>query len=145
MANAASSIIRPTAPVFDVDGYVKAVHDKLGHALDDFQVLWGQLLVAKFVREKIGSLYTAPKRQTEDLYQGKCGLVLKLGPMAFKDDETTKFHNQKVNVGDWVVFRTSDGTDVDITPLGASTGIPCRLLEQESQVRMIVQRPDLVY
>lgn len=143
MSNAASLIIRP--PAFDVDTWVNNTKGDLADALDGIEVLWGQLLVVKFIRDMQGSLMTSHQTRKEDLYQSKCGLVVKTGPLCFVDDEVNDFKGQKAQVGDWVVYRPADGADLDITPVGSFKKVSCKLLENESQVRMVIRRPDLVY
>ena len=74
----------------------------------------------------------------EDEYQGKVGLVLKKGPLAFVDDDKTSFEGQDASIGDWVVFRSSDGWALNVN------GILCRML-QDIQVRLTVPSPDTVF
>ena len=46
--------------------------------------------------------------------QSKVGLVVAMGSRAYEDDENTKFHGIKNNIGDWVWFRPTDGMPVEI-------------------------------
>lgn len=79
-------------------------------------VMFNRILVAKYIRpsvKKIGSIMLPESRTDKeadgDIWQGKVGLVVAMGPQAYVDDETTKFHGQRVEVGDWVWFRAADG------------------------------------
>lgn len=108
--------------------------------LSKIEIMHNQILVAVYIRpDKTASgLYLADKTRDEDRYQGKAGLVLKKGPLAFVDDETNKFHGQNVEEGDWVFYRVSDGFPLMLN------GTLCRLLE-EVHIRGKINSPDVVY
>ena len=130
-----------------IDSVVAAqkIWDLLGDTLDSIAIFHNQILVAKFSPEKVGSLFRADQSKNEDRWQSKVGLVLKKGPMAFVDDDSTKFHGQNVKLGQWVFYRSGDGYDADITPNGWSGDrIPCRMLE-EAHIKGVLKTPDLVY
>ncbi len=90
------------------DALVRAVGPAI-HAIEPFgaQILVGTYIEPK--KSKGGIIFTDNATQ-ESLYQGCLGLVLKIGPWAFQDDEQLNIHwkSQSVEVGDWVVFRYSD-------------------------------------
>lgn len=108
--------------------------------ISKIDILHNQILVAVYIRpEKTKSgIILADQTRNEDRYQGKAGLVLKKGPLAFVDDDTNKFHGQNVEVGDWVFYRVSDGFSVIIN------GTLCRLLE-EVHVKGKIPAPDVVF
>lgn len=108
--------------------------------LSSIEVMHNQILVAVYIRpdRTASGLYLADKTRDEDRYQGKAGLVLKKGPLAFVDDETNKFHGQNVEVGDWVFYRVSDGFPLMLN------GTLCRLLE-EVHIKGKINSPDVVY
>lgn len=108
--------------------------------LSKVEIMHNQILVAVYIRpERTASgLYLADKTRDEDRFQGKAGLVLKKGPLAFVDDDANKFHGQDVNIGDWVFYRVSDGFPVNIN------GQLCRLLE-EVHIKGKIPSPDVVY
>lgn len=116
---------------------------KLGD-LTEIDVANNDVLVAVYIRPdsittKSGfKLYTGQEMSKEDKYQGKVGLVLKKGPMAFVDDESTKFHGQNYEKGDWVVFRPSDGWSVEVN------GVLCRFVP-DACIKARIARPDFVY
>ena len=66
--------------------------DKCGNT-DGIDVLHNQILVAIYIRPEVtqGGIYLADQTIKEDEYQGKCGLVLKSGPLAFKSDDRNDF------------------------------------------------------
>lgn len=91
--------------------------------------------------EKIGSILVPDKVKDENIYQGKTGLVIALGHLAFTKDENHSWGERTPQVGDWVMFRISDGLPL---VLGGREGQHCRLLN-EMKVRMILDSPDAVY
>jgi len=74
----------------------------------------------------------------EALWQGKVGLVVAMGPLAFKDDEHIKFAGQQLSVGDWVMYDIMEGRQFTIGRLH------CRRLK-DTQVVMQVEDPRLIY
>ena len=103
------------------------------------EVMHNQILVGIYMRgAKIGNIYIPEKTQDEDRWQGKVGLVIKKGPMAFKNDGANDFHGQDVNEGDWVIYRVSDGFSIDIN------GTHCRLLE-DVHIKGRVSDPSVIY
>ena len=117
----------------------KVITDKIGD-LSNIDLFYNKILVGIYIRpEKTagGIIYTDETRE-EDRFQGKAGLVLKIGPTAFKDEGSVQFYGQKVQVGDWIVFRPSNGLKMKIN------SIDCVYL-QDVHVEMRVDRPDWVY
>lgn len=94
--------------------------DNLGEIPSEL-VMFNRILLAKYVRpeiNKIGSILITDNRKDQekagDHWQGKACLVVAMGPQAYEDDESTKFYGQKVNVGDWVWCRASDGLACEV-------------------------------
>lgn len=111
----------------------------------EMELFGNAILVAIYERPKMAKygkleLELVDKTRDEDKFQGKVGLVLKLGPMAYVDDEQVQFHDQKVSVGDWIVYRPSDGWQLTLT----KNQVPCRMLT-ESGIRMRISSPDSVW
>lgn len=108
--------------------------------LDGIELFHNQILVATYKRPEktAGGVYLTDSIRKEDEYQGKVGLVLKKGPLAFVDDASVKFAGQNVAIGDWITYRASDGWALTIN------GVHCRMVE-DSHIRMRVAAPDLVY
>jgi co-chaperonin GroES (HSP10) len=109
-------------------------------SLDWLDLFHNQVLVAIYFRpEKTkGGIVLPHMTRREDEFQGKIGLVLKLGPAAFRDDANFQFHGVSVAVGDWVVYRTSDGWELDVN------GTLCRILP-DTLIKARVTAPDLVF
>lgn len=105
-------------------------------------VMSGRVLVVTYISSrtyKFGNmeLLRTDNDVREDVWQACVGLVLKKGAMAFKDDETNKFHGQDVKVGDWVTFRPGDTKRVQIN------GVDCRLVE-DVLIDMQVDDPTII-
>ena len=124
----------------------------LQSTLDQIDVLGAHVLVAIYQRPTVtkGGVHLPDKFKDEDIYQGKVGLVLKLGPLAFQEDEAHRWSapatgsgsagtGERVpTVGDWVAFRTSDGWPMILNEKH------CRMVE-DINFRLILQQPDVVY
>ena len=129
----------PFMPMYHDTDPAQELLSSLGN-LDDIDIFNNQVLVAIYVRPnktKSGIILTDSTRD-EDRYQGKVGLVVKKGPSAFEDETGRWFKDADVNVGDWVVFRPSDGWSVAIN------GQPCRLMD-DVVIRGRVKHPDSVW
>lgn len=115
------------------------LREKVGD-ISKIEVMHNQILVAVYIRpEKTkGGLYLADQTRNEDRYQGKAGLVLKKGPLAFVDDDANKFMGQNVEPGEWIFYRVSDGFPLILN------GTLCRLLE-EVHVKGKIPSPDVVF
>lgn len=104
------------------------------------------VLVAVYKRPektKSGIILTDQNRD-EDNYQSKVGLVLMVGPTAFDfdpTDDTWGFEALSVQVGDWIVFRPSEGWALDIK--GEET-VRCRMLA-DTAIKAKITHPDQVW
>jgi co-chaperonin GroES (HSP10) len=121
--------------------------DRVGN-LENLEVFGSDVLMALYLRpEKTKSgIILADTTRDEDRWQGKAGLVLKMGSTAFVDEEGNKFRD--INVGDWLIFRPSDGFPVTLNATTASSSygnaIPCRIVT-DIHLRMRVDAPDVIY
>ena len=113
--------------------------DQIGD-ISDYELFHNRILVGVYQRPKktAGGIHLPDQVTKEDHFQGKVGLVLKVGPGAFKDDALNKFHGATVKPGDWVVFKTSDGWPAKIN------GSLVRHLE-DAHIVARVPAPDYVY
>lgn len=112
--------------------------------LDRTELLAGRILVAKFIRTNIGKIITSTQTQNEDKFQAKVGLVLKLGPLAFENDDNHDWKGQRAKVGDWILFFYGDGHDFDYSGPTSHDRVPCKVIT-EGDVQMILTRPDFAY
>lgn len=117
----------------------KKILDEI-ETLDGIEIYNNQVLVAVYIRPtktKTGIILT-DKYVGEDLYQSKVGLVLMKGPAAFVEEEERWFKDVNVNEGDWVVFRPSDGWQINVN------GVDCRIMD-DIHIRGKVSQPDKVW
>lgn len=119
--------------------FKKTVWEEIGD-ISDIEVYFNQILVATYIRsEKTkGGIIRPGVNVTEDAFQGKVGLVLKKGPMAFEDDDNISFKGLNVNVDDYVVYRVGDGWDITVN------GMPCRMLIDRN-IKLRVKSPEIIF
>ena len=127
----------------------KEIHTKLGGAHNDYRVCGVDVLLAIYQRpeKSAGGIILTDNVKGEDLYQGKVGLVLKVGPLVNdKNKDLYQWFGGKLpKEGDWVVVRVGDTYAFDMTS-GSSVRdkVPCRTVEAR-QIRGIASHPDLVW
>lgn len=112
----------------DPAGLKRKLLDDLAPRLDGIELQRNRVLVATYIRPNVsrgGIIFTA-KTGEEDRYQGKAGLLLKCGPLAFDYDEVRELVDQGITAraaragfgipepGDWVLFRTSETWETGI-------------------------------
>jgi co-chaperonin GroES (HSP10) len=110
-------------------------------SLNHITVLHNQVLVATYIRpeQTKGKIILIDKTRDEDKFQGKVGLVIAKGPMAFVDDDRTQFGDIKPNINDWVAYRMSDGWQFTLKGRGGE--YHCRMLH-DVDIKVIVSHPD---
>lgn len=119
--------------------------DRVKPFLDGVHVMGEDVLLGVYVRpEKTkGGVHLTQSYRQEDEYQGLACVVLKMGPLAFVEDDDHKYGERKPQVGDWVAVKKSQGYSLKI---GASAidVQPCRLMN-ESGIKLIISEPDMVW
>jgi co-chaperonin GroES (HSP10) len=133
---------RPHREAHEEDPRLPLMRD-LGN-LDHIKLFNNQILVAIYKRPERtkGGIIRIDSTRKEDEYQGKVGLVLKTGPLAFEDDDRNQFHGQRVEPGDWVGYRVQDGWTLIVN--GPGGAIPCRVLE-DVHIRIGLTSPDDIF
>lgn len=125
---------------------------KLGD-LNHVQVAQNEVLIAIYVRsEKTpGGIILTEKNRKEDVYQGKVGLVVKIGvscQFVRVDRGKGRTYGIPVKLHDWVVVRPSDSWPLDINTdpraLQMEDFVPCRLVFDD-QIRMVVSNPGVIW
>ena len=111
--------------------------------LDRIEVVGQYLLVCLYVRpatRTIGGIEIPETATEDDRYQGRVGMVLKLGAQAFIDSAVppVTFGGFKCAPGDWVVYRPSDGMRFQVGKRD------CRLIA-DVHVKMRLGTPDEIY
>ena len=118
------------------DQIVKEVGD-----LSKVDIFANQVLLGVYKRpdKTAGGVFLSDRTRGEDEHQGKVGLVLKLGPRAYVDDDENHFDDsEKVKVGDWVVMWVTDGRKVIVNKQ------LCRVV-RDFEIRMRIPAPDVVF
>jgi len=118
----------------------KKLLDEIGE-IPEGLVNLNKVLVAIYRRPEktVGGIILTDRANDEDVWQGKVGLIVAMGPKAFVDDDTTQFHGLKYEIGDWVWFRASDGEACQLN------GIPCRIFRAEGLINGRLPDPDCVW
>lgn len=116
--------------LFDMDHQVDP-KEKLLEDLGDLssvQLSANKVLCAVYIRpnKTKSGLYLSDRVVDEDRYQGKVGLIVKHGPLAF-DPDSEWFEGCDYKLHDWVFFRPSDGWSITVR------GVLCRVLN-DSQI-----------
>lgn len=118
----------------------KALLRALKPALDGFEAFHNKVVVATYIAPEItaGGVYLTAETVKEDRYQGKVGVVVARGPLAFRDDNIAKFGGADIAIGDFVMYRPSDGIEFFMY------GIPCRWMDDAKLLGKLTD-PQSVY
>lgn len=127
-----------------VEDPAEVIMARVRDVLDKFPAIFGsRILIAlspSASKSKGGIIFT-DKAKDEGRFQGKAGLVLKLGVEAFKYNPrfpTLDWEGPKAEVGDWVHFFNSDSREIGIG------GIACRYI-WDSDLLGIITDPEAVF
>jgi hypothetical protein len=98
------------------------------------------VLLGTYIRNEktAGGIIRPTEVLKEDEYQGKVGLVLKTGPLAYGDWEDDDDKGENARVGTWVVYQIKDAWPVQIN------GTACRLVPYD-KIRMVISNPAMVF
>lgn len=114
--------------------------EQAGPFADKLTPIGARVLVATYIRPektKSGIIITQNTRR-EDEYQGKVGLVLKMGPLAFTEDKDHEWGGVVPKIGDWVLMNIGDTRRLSV---GEN---PCRFIE-DVNCQAILTDPDAVW
>jgi co-chaperonin GroES (HSP10) len=102
--------------------------------ISQLDLFGNQILIAIYIRpQKTSSgIFLTDNYRDEDKWQGKMGLVIKKGTSSLVDPA------DEVQVGDWVVFRPSDGWGLTLN------GVMCRMLD-DRVIRGRAPSPDTIF
>lgn len=108
--------------------------------LSQFKLFNNQCLAAIYIRpEKTKSGILLPgQTRDEDKWQGKVGLVVKMGPSAFNDPDGKWFNGVNVALHDWIVFRPAESWQLTVN------NVLCRIVD-DVNVRGTIPRPDMIW
>lgn len=130
----------------------REILDKLGD-LSHIEIAQNEVLLAIYMREEktSGGIVLPHQNLKEDRYQGKCGLVVKIGSACrFRraDDKTGVVYGLDIKLHDWVVVRPSDTWALDInsdlTALQIQDFVACRLVYDDA-IRLRVADPRAIW
>ena len=119
----------------------EALLDKIG-SLDGIEVFNNQVLVAIYQRPEktAGGIILTDDTRKEDIWQGKVGLILKMGASAFQDPSGAWFQGVNVDVGDWIWFRPSHGFQLTVNSRDGA----CRLFK-DTDIAGVLPHPDMIW
>lgn len=122
--------------------------------LDEVEIFNHRVLVGVYTRpdgaKTKGGVIITHKTTDDDQFQSKMGIILKIGPNAFKDEKGFWFKEKTFSVGDWIVFKANDGLAMkllSVDPAGVKLEQLCRLMDDTSILMRIdaVNPSDRIY
>lgn len=118
----------------------KALSEKAKTFIAKVRPLGARVLIATYMRpaKTAGGILLTEQTLDEDRWQGKVGLVVALGPLAFKEDEHHIWGDLKPKLGDWVLVNVGDTRKLDMEKN------PCRFVE-DVHIQAIIDDPDVAY
>jgi co-chaperonin GroES (HSP10) len=126
--------------------------EKLGD-LSHLEIAQNEVLLAIYMRPEktTGGIVLPQQNLKEDRYQGKCGLVVKIGSacrFVRQTADTGVEYGINIKLHDWVVVRPSDTWALDINSdvegLQIQDFVQCRLV-YDDQIRMRVADPRVIW
>ena len=108
--------------------------------IEDFDPIADEVMCAIYrrpTRTKSGLIIT-DQQQEEDIWQGKVGLILKMGPLAFSEDTDHHWGGKIPQVGDWVLWRVGD------TFTFLLGDVHCKSVK-DGNIKAILKKPDIVF
>ena|ERR1700761_3684094 len=121
--------------------------------VSEFEIARDEILLAIYQRPATtsGGIVLPNQNLKEDIYQGKVGLVLRIGEHCqFErvDPYTNKKTGIPISIHDWVVVRPSDTWALDINmrsdALSSKDFVACRLVRDEN-IRAKISHPGCVW
>lgn len=125
---------------------------KLGD-VSGFEIAQNEVLLAIYQRPELtaGGIALVSQTLKEDIYQGKVGLVVKIGEHC-QFDRADPYTNIQtgipISLHDWVVVRPSDTWALDINmhseTLSKKDFVPCRLVK-DKDIRAKIPHPAVIW
>jgi co-chaperonin GroES (HSP10) len=121
--------------------------------LSGVEIAQNECLIATYMRPEMtaGGIVLPHQNLKEDQYQGKVGLVVKIGAACrFQrtDQATGVVYGLEIKLHDWIVVRTSDTWPLELNPRLENSDprefVKCRLV-YDDQIRMKIPHPTLVW
>ena len=126
----------------------QTIIDSIGQKeIDDYEPAANLILIGTYARSdvtKSGLFLGGDRTRQEDRFQGKVGLVLKMGPAVNHPSRPMVFATP-LKVGDWITYRASDALEFFfVDPKKPLDGTSARLLEDGLVMSRIVN-PEAIY
>ena len=145
-------LARKMIDLAQVDDPKQGLLSEIGNAVEQFELLNDDVLIATYVpkeNKRDGNIVSAggillPQKKSEDqvvehMFQGKVGLILKKGPIAFQYDRAgCEFKGRVPEDHEWVLFRPSDGWSVSFNQ------VSCRIISS-TMIRGVVGNPSVIW
>ena len=119
----------------------EVISEQVGDILNEIAPLGAGVLLVMYKRpnKTASGIFLSDKTVDEDKYQGKVGLVAKLGPLAFEEDENHHWGGRVPAIGDWVMVNVGDAWGFDLP-----NDRRARIID-DVNVKAILQQPDVVW
>src|ERR1017187_2752592 len=130
----------------------REILDKIGD-IALVEIAQNELMIATYMRPELsaGGIFIPDSNRKEDQYQGKVGLVLKIGAACqFERQSSTPGvkYGLPIKLHDWVVVRTSDTWPLEFNArpdaMRREDFLWCRLVFDD-QIRMRIPDPRMVW
>lgn len=116
------------------------IGEAIGDALENITMIKALVLVATYKRPLLtaGGISLDGRNNKEDKFQGRVGLVMAMGPLAFQNDDKIKWGDRIPQLGDWVFYDADEGRATSIM------GVHCRVFEDVC-IDGILKDPNIVF
>lgn len=114
---------QPVRVIHETDPKQDIMED-VGPFIGAFTPLSDRILIVMYERGKRrdgnaevrsrGGIIVPQKSLDEDKFQGRVGLVMRMGALAFADDNTHHWGDPVPRIGDWVMVRVGDTSPFDL-------------------------------
>jgi hypothetical protein len=117
----------------------KAILEAVGN-LAGVRICSDLVLVGTYIRNEktAGGIIRPTEVLKEDEYQGKVGLVLKSGPLAYGDWEEDESKGSNATPLSWIVYQIKDAWPMQLN------NTACRVIPYD-KIRMVISDPKLVF
>jgi hypothetical protein len=120
----------------------RAIQEAVGD-LSDIHLTKDDVLLGTYFRPEktAGGIIRPDTDVSEDAWQGKVGLILKIGPLGFVSTPDYEFvwdEHGPFKVGDWVVYKIGDTWPLSIR------GFPCRVV-RDVNARIRTKDPNIIF
>jgi len=123
----------------------KAIWDALGQAIFQVHPSANWTIVATYIRPEktAGGIIRPDSTLQEDRFQGKVGLLVRKGPIAWRDPEGNTFGHTPYDVDDWVIYVPADGREFYLLD-SKERGVSCRWMLDQS-IKGKVDSPEVIW